>query len=116
MKGYVFLANSSKPGIEQLNSRESVIPGNVSRPYLLAALHHGYEVVLGVNRNNPAELQSDLPIKMYDQHTYRSMTAIKDNLIAIRNLDLLLKKNNVEVIHCNTPVGGGSRQTLWQEK
>ncbi len=106
MKGYIFIGNSSKPNSEQARSREAVNPSNVSRPCLKAALDMDYEVFLGVNRDNPEELKCDLPLKLYDSHTYRSLTAVSDNRIALRNCSKIIKENNIEVIHCNTPVGG----------
>lgn len=106
MKGYVFISNSTKPSIEKAKSREPVNPTNVSRPCLNAAIALGYEVFLGTNRDNPSELSCDLPVKLFDSHTYRSLTAFSDNRIAIHNLSEVLKKNDVQVIHCNTPVGG----------
>lgn len=107
MAGYVFIGNSTKPTEDKLNSREDIRLDNVSRPCLNAALNLGYEVVLGVNRNNPHELScKELPISLYDSHTYRSITAIKDNYKAYKNLCDVIKEKHVEVIHCNTPVGG----------
>lgn len=107
MAGYVFIGNSTKPTEEKLNSREDIKLDNVSRPCLNAALKLGYDVVLGVNRNNPQELScKELPISLYDSHTYRSITAIKDNYIAYKNLCNVIKQKHVDVIHCNTPVGG----------
>lgn len=104
--GYVFIGNSTKPTDEKYNSREKVIPSNVSGPCLEAALELGYEVWLGTNRNAPEELQCAYPVHLYDSHTYRSITAVRDNLTAYRNLSEVIKKGNVEAIHCNTPVGG----------
>ncbi len=106
MKGYVFISNSTKPTPEKANSREPLVSSNVSRPCLEAALSMGYEVYWGINRNKPEELSYDLPVKKFDSHTYRSLTAIKDNRIAIHNLSEILKNNDIQVIHCNTPVGG----------
>lgn len=106
MKGYVFISNSTKPTKEVWESRNPLKTSNVSLPCLQAALDHGYEVYLGVSRKDPEELEHPLPIHKFDQHTYRSITAFKDNRIAYRNLCKVLKEGNVEVIHCNTPVGG----------
>lgn len=106
MAGYVFVGNSSKPSVEKLNSREPVVPGNVSIPCIEAALGLGYDVYLGTNRNNPEKLKCTYPVKLYDAHTYRSIFAIKDNIKAYKNLSKVVKDGNVEVIHCNTPVGG----------
>ncbi len=105
-KGYAFIANSSKPSEEKLNSRDKIVCGNVSRPGVKTALSMGYEVFLGVNRNRPEELECDLPVHLYDSHTYRSLTDFKNNRIAFKNFMKVLKENNVEVIHCNTPIGG----------
>lgn len=106
MAGYVFISNGTKPTAEKYNSREPVKPGNVSRPCLQAALDMGYDVILGIQRARPEELECDMPVKLYDAHTYRSITAFKDNKIAYDNLNKVIRENDVEVIHCNTPVGG----------
>lgn len=106
MAGYVFVGNSTKPTQEKYQSREPVKLNNVSRPCLQAALDMGYDVILGVQRSKPEELSCELPVKLYDAHTYRSITAFKDNKIAYDNLNKVIRENDVEVIHCNTPVGG----------
>ena len=107
MPSYVFLGNSTKPSKQEAQSREQIKLNNVSRPCLQAAINMGYEVYLGVNRDNADELVcEELPIHMYDSHTYRSIAAFKDNWIAYRNLCKLVKEKNIEVIHCNSPVGG----------
>lgn len=106
MAGYVFIGNSAKPSEKELNSREMIKFGNVSRPCLEIALEMGYDVYCGINRNNAEELRADIPVKLYDSHTYRSITAFRDNFIAYSNLKKLIKSKNIEVIHCNTPVGG----------
>ncbi len=106
MKGYVFVANSTKPTSEKNKSRDAVKLSNVNRPCLQAALDMGYDVYLGINRENPEGLPCELPVKLYDSHTYRSMTAFGDNRIAYRNLCKVLENDGVQVIHCNTPIGG----------
>ena len=82
MAGYVFIGNSSKPSVEKNKSREKVVPGNVSIPCIEAALDMGYEVYLGTNRENPEGLECNYPVQLFDAHTYRSITAFKDNGIA----------------------------------
>lgn len=104
--GYVFLSNSTKPTDTEQNSRTPIQLTNVSRPSLQIALEMGFDVHLGINRENPESLECELPIHLYDGHTYRSVFAFKDNIIAFRNLAKVLKKNNIYAIHCNTPVGG----------
>lgn len=106
MSGYVFLSNSNKPNEEEQYSRDPVTLTNVSRPYLEKALDMGYEVWFGTNRDKPENLECELPIHMYDSHTYRSIFNLKDNIIAYKNFMKILKNNDIEVIHCNTPIGG----------
>lgn len=106
MGGYVFVENSNKPTREKAKSRDKIILDNVSRPWLAEALRLGYEVYYGVNRDEPEQLECDLPVKLYDSHTYRSLTAFSDNWTAYKNLMAILKQGNIEVIHCNTPIGG----------
>ena len=106
MAGYVFIGNSTKPSAEKYNSRKTIVPGNVSIPCIEAAMSLGYRIFLGTNRNNPKELECTYPVELFDAHTYRSITALSDNLVAYKNLSKVVKENNVEVIHCNTPVGG----------
>lgn len=106
MTGYVFLSNSSKPSKEEQMSRKNVKLTNVNKPCLKTALDMGYEVWLGINRESPEDLRCELPVHLYDSHTYRNIFNLKDNIIAYKNLMKILKKNNIEVIHCNTPIGG----------
>ena len=77
MSGYVFLSNSTKPTEEQQNSREKVYLTNVSRPCIQVAMKMGYDVYFGTNRANTESLQCELPVKMYDSHSYRSITNYK---------------------------------------
>ena len=106
MKGYVFIANSTKPSAEKRKSRELYKLSNVVKPCAQAALDKGYDVFVGVNRDNPETLECDMPVKLFDQNTYRSLTDFKENRKAYKNMCKLLSENDVEVIHCNTPIGG----------
>lgn len=106
MPGYAFISNSTKPTVEKQNSREPVKLGNVNKPCLETALDMGYDVYFGINRADPEGLECELPIHLFDSHTYRRITAFSDNLVAYKNLSKVVRDGNVEVIHCNTPVGG----------
>jgi hypothetical protein len=53
------------------------------------ALELGYDVYLGINRANPETLECDLPVHLYDSHTYRSITAFSDNITAYNKLKKL---------------------------
>ena len=106
MKKYLFISNSNKPSQEKLNSRDKVILSNFSKPCVEAALEMGYKVFMGINRANPHELECDHDVTFYFSSTYRSLFDFKSNYIAFRNLLRLLREEKIDVIHCNTPVGG----------
>ena len=106
MAGYVFISNSVKPNPEEGASREAIKLTNVSKPCLEIALSMGYDVWFGTNRNNPEELECELPVHLFDSHTYRKITPCTDTRIAFKNMMAVLNKNDIEVIHCNTPIGG----------
>jgi len=108
-KGYLFISNSTKPSKEAVNNRAPISLSNFSRWPIEYAIQHGYKVYMGTNRNNAEELCSveGYDITFYDQHSYRSIFALKDNWIAFKNLRNLLKLHpEIELIHCNTPIGG----------
>ena len=107
MSKYIFISNSTKPTNKEYESLEPITLTNVSRPCLKAAKDMGYDVILGVNRKYADQLKcEEIDISFYDSHTYRSIFAIKDNYKAYKNLCEVLKQGDVEVIHCNTPIGG----------
>lgn len=106
MKGYVFISNGTKPSKDKATKREKAVPSNVSRPCLETAIQMGYDVFWGTNCEHPEDLECDIPVHLFDSHTYRNPMAIVDNIVAVRNLSRVLRRNDIEVIHCNTPVGG----------
>lgn len=106
MKGYVFISNSSKPSPEVAQSTDPIRLSNVTIPCLEAALQMGYEVYLGINRDKPNEVDCGFPVHKFDSHTYRSLTAFSDNKIAYKNLCEVMRNADIDVIHCNTPIGG----------
>lgn len=92
MKKYLFISNSTKPTKDQQISREKVKLTNVSLPCIEAVMNMGYEVYMGVNRSNAEELDCEYDINFYNSSTYRSLTDIKSNFTAFRNLMTLLKR------------------------
>ena len=106
-RGYLFISNSTKPSPEQAGITEHRVNTFALAP-MLAAKSMGYTLYKGCNCDHPEQVKDvDYDITFYDQHTYRSIFALKDNWIAFRNLSRFLKQHpDIEVIHCNTPLGG----------
>lgn len=109
MKGYVFIGNSTKPTVSQQESLEDVKLTYVSLLPIQCASEHGYKLFAGINRTYADKLRciDNLDIHFYNQHTYRSILALRDNWLAFKNLRSLLRRHpEIEFIHCNTPIGG----------
>ena len=108
MKKYLFISNSTKPTFDEEVSRERIKLSNVSLLPIEVAESYGYQIYMGINRVNPEELECEnkKDINFYNSSTYRSLLDIKSNITAFSNLLKLLKKEDVQVIHCNTPIGG----------
>lgn len=106
--GYLFISNSTKPSKEVLESTSPVGPSSFSKAAIMAADEMGWELHMGINRDHPEHINSiDYNIRFYNQHTYRNVFAFRDNWSAYQNLCRYLKENpQIEVIHCNTPIGG----------
>lgn len=107
-KGYLFIGNGTKPTLDEA---ESLMPKKLSNVSLIPAKiaeELGFTIFLGINRNHPEMIEcEDIKAQFYDQHTYRSIFAIKDNIIAYRNLcNFLSVHPEIEFLHCNTPIGG----------
>lgn len=107
-KGYLFISNSTKPSTDILESVEPIGPSSFSKAAIMAAEEMGWELHMGINRNNPEKIKGiGFNLKFYNQHTYRNIFALRDNWKAYRNLCRYLEDNpQIEIIHCNTPIGG----------
>ncbi|MPM13908.1 putative glycosyltransferase EpsD [bioreactor metagenome] len=107
MKNYLFLFNGTKPTIEQDESLDDIVLNNFSLPCLLAAQRLGYNVFVGINRKYAENLKCSIPgIRFYNACIYRSLLDFRSNYQAFNNLMALLNKERIDVIHCNTPIGG----------
>ena len=108
MKGYLFIANSTKPTPEKANSLQPYTIGTFGYAPVNAANEMGYKLFFGLNRDTAEQVKcTNFDIQFYNAHIYRDVFAFKDNWIAYKNLVKLLKEHpEIEVIHCNTPIGG----------
>lgn len=108
MKGYLFIANGRYVSREQEDSLEPVRTSSFAEASLYAADHLGYRLYMGINRTYTDKLKNEkYDIVYYNQHIYRRVFDIKNNWIAYRNLCYFLESHpEIEVIHCNTPIGG----------
>lgn len=107
VKGYLFISNSTKPTREQAAMTVHKVNTFALAP-IMAAESLGYKLYQGFNCDYPEMTKDeDFDITFYDQHTYRNLFAFKDNWVAFNNLRRFLKQHpDIEVIHCNTPLGG----------
>lgn len=106
--GYLFISNGTKPTKHQSESLEPITIGTFGLAPINAANIMGYTLYYGVNRSYPEKLTcTNFEVEFYDQHSYRSIFAIKDNWVAFRNLNKFLRVHtDIQFIHCNTPIGG----------
>lgn len=106
--GYLFVSNSTKPSSEVLESTTPISPNSFSKAAIMAADEMGWELHMGINRSHPEKIKGiGYDLKFYNQHSYRNIFALRDNWLAYKNLCNYLKANpQIEIIHCNTPIGG----------
>lgn len=106
-KGYLFISNSSKPNRSVPSTKEIDID-NFSHAAVYAANELGYRIFMGYNVDHPENLKCrQYDITYFHSNIYRNIFAIRDNYKAYRILCKLLNDHpEIEVIHCNTPIGG----------
>ncbi len=106
--GFLFISNGTKSSPEIMNSLEPICPGSFSKASIWAANEMGWELHMGINRSHPEKIKGiGYDLKFYNQHSYRNIFALRDNWLAYKNLCNYLKANpQIEIIHCNTPIGG----------
>lgn len=102
MEGYVYISNSTK-----VNSSEDrkVKLTNMSQTYLAEAIRLGKTAYMGVD-TIPENVVSECDVIPFKVGIYRNPFAFKDNYKAYKVLTKTIKENNIQYIHCNTPVGG----------
>lgn len=107
-KKYLFISNDSKGTKELYESKENINVNSMRTCCLDAISNFNYDIYMGVNKKYASEIKVNYKknIKLYDAHIYRSVFDFKENFAAFKNLNNLLKNEKIDVIHCNTPIGG----------
>ena len=109
-KGYLFISNSEKPTDKDANSIAAEPIGSFAESSFYAAKAMGYKLYKGISRNNPDRIScsdSQYEVIYYDQHIYRNIFNIKDNIIAYKNICTFINEHpDITILHCNTPIGG----------
>lgn len=107
-KGYLFISNGRVVPKEQEDSLEPVKIGSFEYPCIWAANQIGLKLYEGINRTYASEIKScDYDIKFYNQHIYRNIFNLKEIWEGYKYLCRFLDEHSdIEVIHCNTPIGG----------
>ncbi len=108
MSGYIFIANGRIVPLEQYQSKEPVVTSSFESAAIYAANEIGWKLYQGINRQYADELKSvDYDITFYDQNIYRNIFDLKNNWKGFRRLCKILDRYpDIEIIHCNTPIGG----------
>lgn len=106
--GYLFIANGREEPLEKYQSKEPVRTGSFEGTSMYAANQMGWKLYMGINKQYAEQLKGvDYDVTFYDQYIYRSIFDVKRNWIAYRRLCKMLEAHpDIEVIHCNTPIGG----------
>ncbi len=102
MSGYLYLSNSIK---NATSKKRAVTLTTMSLPYIKCAAELGYRAWIGVDYGVD-KVVSPCAVEFFNIGVYRNPLAIKDNYIAYKKLITEIKQNNIDFIHCNTPVGG----------
>lgn len=101
MKGYLYLANSTKSGA----SKKEMTLTNMSLAGIKAANELGYKSWIGVDLGIE-KLNSPHDVSFFNVGVYRNPLAFRDNRKAYKTLVKEIRENSIDFIHCNTPVGG----------
>lgn len=106
MNKYLFIANGSKQGIDERKSKDKIELINYIKIPVKIAKEKGYQVIVGINRDYPESLECSDDVRFYNANIFRNIFDIKNNFIAYKNLMKVLRTDEIDVIHCNTPIGG----------
>lgn len=104
-KNYLYISNGTKGA--DYYSKEDITLNNMRKCCIEPAISMGYKVYMTQNRKYANQIRvKHYDIEMYDANIYRSIFNIKDNYRAYKQLNHFLDTHNIDVIHCNSPIGG----------
>tara|TARA_R110001592_G_scaffold228395_4_gene484946 strand:+ start:3745 stop:4890 length:1146 start_codon:yes stop_codon:yes gene_type:complete len=103
----LLITNGRKESEKEFNSIEDLTIGNYYIPCVEAALGLNYEVYVGLNKRKANSIKcSNYPVNFRYLGIYRNIYDIRSIYKAYKNLALFLKENKVDMLHCNSPIGG----------
>lgn len=108
MDGYLYISNGRVVSKTEEDSMEPVHISSFDAPSIWAANELGLKLYEGINRTFASQVKNlDYDITYYNQHIYRNIFDLKTIRIGYRNLCQFLESHpDIEVVHCNTPIGG----------
>ena len=102
MKNIMFISNGDKSKRQDANN---IKMESFYAPCVNALKGKDYNIYAGINADIE-DIKDHKGIHYYNQNVYRSIFALRDNWKAYRNINAIIKKYNIDVIHCNSPIGG----------
>ncbi len=103
MKNIMLICNSDK---SRIRNKEELKLDGMYVPCVNALGTDKYNIYAGMNCNIESDIYDKDCIHFYNQNVFRSLTAFRDNKKAFDNINSIIKNYNIDVIHCNTPIGG----------
>lgn len=98
----MFISNGDK---SKRQDADNIKMESFYAPCINALGKENYNIFAGINADIKDIKDCD-GIHYYNQNIYRSIFAFKDNWKAYKNINTIIKKHKIDVIHCNTPIGG----------
>ena len=102
MKNIMFISNGDKSKRQDANH---IKMESFYAPCVNALSETECNIYAGINADIEGVKTQD-GIHYYNQNVYRSIFALRDNWKAYKNINAIIKKYNIDVIHCNSPIGG----------
>lgn len=105
---YLFISNTSKPSKKEYESLQSITLNNYSIPCVEAAFKLGCKVYMGISRRYAEHVKcTNYPaVQFYNAQIYRNPLNVCQVYNAYKSLISIIRKKNINIIHCNTPIGG----------